>query len=329
MSLVADQPTPGPEPAARSGAGFSLRKDLSPVLLGKRLRRLLQDPPPAWVFELSHAGIAYCYQGKEPQTGFRPLESGVLAISPLKDNVVRPEELFEQVRSLAPANGKGRRRTAALILPDYCARVAVLDFDNLPSKREEQASLVRFRMKKSIPFELDSARVSFDLQPGAGAKKHMVVAAVAALEIIARYEAAFRNAGFQPGYVTTSTLAALSLLPEDGVRILAKLSGGVLTAAVTEGQSLRLLRCVSLAEVTPQEVMAVLYPTFAYVEDEFGARPSGLVLCGFGSMTEEIQRFGQSDLGMAVDLLRSRLGEPGEANAGLLGFLESTGLETR
>ncbi len=295
----------------------------------KQLRRLLQDPPPAWVFEVSQAGLCYAQHGKELQTGFRPLDPGVLLISPLKDNVARPDELFEAVRSLAPPNGKNRRRTAALILPDYCARVAVLDFDHLPSKREEQASLVRFRMKKSIPFDLDSARVSFDVQPGTGPNKHLVVAAVAALEIIARYEAAFRNAGFQPGLVTTSTLSALSLLREDGVRILAKLSGDVLTVAVTDGADLRLLRCVSLPETTAKEVMGVIYPTLAYIEDEFGARPSELVLCGFGPMTEEIERIGQLELSLAVDRLRSRLGVPDETNAGLLGFLESAGVEAR
>ena len=39
-----------------------------------------------------------------------------------------------------------KRREAALILPDYCARVAVLDFDSFPADPKEQLSLVRFRL---------------------------------------------------------------------------------------------------------------------------------------------------------------------------------------
>jgi len=294
--------------------------------LGKRVRRIWRDPPPRYAFEVSRAGIAYSRRDKQPETGFRPLETDVLAISPLKDNVVRPDVLFEAVRELTPRNGGGRRRPAALILPDYCARVAVLDFDSLPSDHDEQLSLIRFRLKKSIPFDLESAKISFHVQAGASRRrKYEVVAAVAALEIVARYEAAFRNAGFQPGEVTLSSLAAFNLLGPGGLRVAAKLSGDVLTALVADGRNLRLLRCIELPEVTVAEVMGVLYPTFAYVEDEFGQRPAALVLCGFGALGEQLREQGERELGVTVEPLRSRLGEPGQANAGLLGYLEMAG----
>lgn len=294
--------------------------------LWKLLRRVFEDPPAAFVFEISHAGIAFFRRGQPSEFGFQPLEPDVLAISPLQDNVVRPEALFQQVRALAPVNGKGRRRTAALILPDYCARVAVLDFDNFPSDRTEQLSLVQFRMKKSIPFGLDSARIGYHAQSGGGGgKRYEVVVAVTALEIEARYEAAFRAAGFQPGYVTTSSLASLNLLGGDGVGVMAKLSGDVLAVSVTEGQSLKLLRCVELPEVTPEEVMAVLYPTFAYVEDELGARPNSLLLCGFGEMDEAVREQSEAELQVAAEPLRSRLAVPDQTNAGLLGYLEGVG----
>ena len=55
-----------------------------------------------------------------------------------------------------------------LILPDYCARVAVLDFDTFPSDPAEQLALVRFRIKKSVPFDVDSAIVSYVEQPRPG-----------------------------------------------------------------------------------------------------------------------------------------------------------------
>ena len=60
-----------------------------------------------------------------------------------------------------------------MILPDYAARVSVLDFDSFPSTPEEQLSLVRFRVKKTIPFDIDSAAVSYYVQPAPrqGARK--------------------------------------------------------------------------------------------------------------------------------------------------------------
>ena len=53
-----------------------------------------------------------------------------------------------------------------LVLPDYCARVAVLDFDAFPSNPAEQLSLVRFRMKKSVPFDVEDSAISYYAQQG-------------------------------------------------------------------------------------------------------------------------------------------------------------------
>lgn len=291
-----------------------------------KFRRLLNEPPPLYAVEISHGGVAWWRRARKgAETGYHPLEPGSLTINPLRDNVVRPDELLECARKLAAQNGRNKRRTAALILPDYSTRVAVLDFDSLPSGREEQLALVRYRMKKSIPFDVESAHVSFYAQPSGGGRKYEVVAAICALEIVARYEAAFRSAGFEPGFVTTSTLAALNLVPEDGVTVLAKLSGSVLTAAVVQDRNLRLLRCLELPEVAPDEVNRVLYPTFAFCEDTYGARPERMLLCGFDEMGGIVGQQARRDFGVEVDRLRSKRGEPGAANAGLVGYLEAAG----
>src|SRR3979411_991210 len=116
--------------------------------------QLLKDPPPGYAFELSEAGIAFAKIGGVPRINFQPFEEGVLSISPVHDNIQKPELLSAQIGALLPANGN-RKRRAALILPDYSARVAVLDFDAFPNVAEEQRALVRFRMKKSVPFDVD------------------------------------------------------------------------------------------------------------------------------------------------------------------------------
>ncbi len=291
----------------------------------EKLRRKVEDPPPAFAFEVSHSGIAWARRAPDASFGFAPLAEGILSISPLEDNVARPEELFRAVRALAPTNGKSRRRTAALILPDYCVRVAVLDFTSFPADAKEQEALVRFRVKKSIPFELDSARISYSVQSGGAGKASEVLVAVTALEIVARYEAAFRAAGFTPGHVTTSTLAALSLLQGEGVRVVAKLSGDVLTVSAVDNDKIRLVRCVELPERNRQEIMAVLQPTFAFVEDRMQALPGSVSICGFGDWSQEVADDCQRELGITAEPLRSRLGTPNDTNAGLLGFMEASG----
>ncbi len=287
----------------------------------KTIRRLLEDPPPAFVFEFSPGGIAVARHGRPPQIGWLPLDPDVLSVSPVHDNVVRPQALLAQIRAAAPGNGN-RVRPAALILPDYSARVAVLDFDSFPSSSDEQMSLVRFRMKKTVPFDLDSAVLAYHASSVGG--RHEVVVAVAAMEIVARYEAAVRGAGLQPGLITTSMLAAVDLLRHvEGITVTAKLSGVALSVAVTDGRRLKLLRSVELPAATAGEVLELLHPTFAYVEDELGQRPRQLLLCGFGESTEDLRQRAEAELGVASGPLRSRWGTPDGTNAGLFGYLEA------
>ncbi|MGH9645361.1 MAG: hypothetical protein ACRD4E_00970 [Bryobacteraceae bacterium] len=279
----------------------------------KQITRWVQDPPPEHIFELSEAGVAYSRNG---ETGFQPFEPGVLAVSPVADNLLRPDSVASALARIAPPNG-AKRRPAAVILPDYAARVSLLDFDSFPSSPEEQLPLVRFRVKKTIPFDIDSAAVSYWAQPAsakAGAKKVEVVAVTVAMEILARYEAVFRTANLFPGEVTTSGLAALSLHNADGIAVIAKLTGNVLTVMAVDHGQLKLFRCLTIENGSDEEILAVLNPTFAYIEDELGQKPEKLLLCGFAKPLE--------GLNIEMEPLRSHLGTANAYNAGLLGYLE-------
>lgn len=285
---------------------------------------LLREPPPSMAFELSEAGIAMARMGGKTELDFRPLKPGVLAISPLKDNVIMPDELSFAVRDLAPHTGKSRRRDAVLILPDYCTRIAVLDFDSLPSDAKERATLIRFRVRKSIPFDVESAAMSYAVQPSEG-KKFDVIVVVTPLEVVSRYEAPFRAAGMNPGLVTTSALAALNLVEDGGVTVIAKVTGRALTVIVLHHGRLKLVRCLEISGADIAEIAADLYPTFVYIEDNLGAKAERLLLCGFGERLEPARQEFHDELGVDVQPVRSPLSPPGENNAGLLGYLRSLG----
>ena len=210
------------------------------------IKSFVDEPPPVYAFELSEAGVAYGHRGKgAPELDFSPFPSPILQVSPVKANVIDAELLGAHVASLGASNGNGkRRRDAALILPDYCTRIALLDFESFPKDPADQLALVRFRMKKTVPFDMDAAAVSFQARKGPG-KTTEVLAAAAAAEIVSKYEAPFRVAGFQTGFVTTSMLAALDLLPKTGLQVCAKIGGQTMTVAVCDGRVPRLVRCVS------------------------------------------------------------------------------------
>jgi len=285
------------------------------------LKSLLLDPPPGMAFEVSEAGIAAARIGHKTELDFRPLASGVLSVSPLKENVLDQAAFTAAVKALATAHASRKGKDATLILPDFSARTTVLDFDTFPTAVEEQLALIRFRLKRSVPFDVESAAVSFVAQPGP--KRVDVVVVMAPLEIVARFEAPFRAAGLNPGLVTTSSLAALELAPEGGLTMVAKLTGHSLTLLVRDKGTLKLVRCLELPTSELEDITAVLVPTFVYMEDNLGGRAEKLLLCGFGARTEDAKRLFEQELSVEVDELRSPLGVPGEHNAGLLGYLRS------
>jgi len=273
-------------------------------------------------FEISEAGISVARLSAKTELDFRPLKAGVLGITPLKDNVLLPDELAIAVREAAPQNGNRKRRDAALILPDYSTRISVLDFDNFPSDQKEQLALIRFRIRKSVPFDVESAAISYFAQQSES-KKYDVVVVVAPLEVISRYEAPFRAAGINPGLVTTSSLSALNLIEEGGITVVAKISGRVLTVMVLRNGRLKLVRCLEVHANDVAEIAADLYPTFVYIEDNIGAKADRLLLCGFGEHLDAARQQFQRELAVEVEPVRSPLGPPGENNAGLLGYLRS------
>jgi type IV pilus assembly protein PilM len=281
----------------------------------RAITRFAQEPAPSYVFELSEAGIAYSIGGKR---GFEALPAGTLQPSPVEDNLRVPNVAADAIQRIAPANGSGKkRRPAAIILPDHAVRVSLLDFDSFPSSTEERLALVRFRVKKAIPFDIDSASVSYSARPTSkdGKKGADVIAVSVAFEILARYEALFRGAGFQPGEVTASSLAALELHRDPGVAVIAKLAGATLTVMVLDDGQLKLFRCLPVEDASDEELLSVLQPTFAYVEDELGRSVGKLVTCGLTQAP--------AGLRVPVEVLRSRLGPVNGSIAGLLGYLEA------
>ena len=285
------------------------------------LKSILLDPPPGMAFEVSEAGIAAARIGHHTQLDFHALQPGVLTVSPLKENVLDEKAFASAVKALAATHSGRKGKDAALILPDFSTRTTVLDFDSFPTEAEEQLALIRFRLKRSVPFDVEAAAVSYCAQPGP--KRVDVVVVMTPLEIVSRFEAPFRAAGLNPGLVTTSSLAAMELAPEGGLTMIAKLTGRALTLLVRNKSTLKLVRCLELPTGELEDITAVLVPTFVYMEDNLGGRAEKLLLCGFGARADEAQRLFQEELAVETEQVRSPLGVPGEHNAGLLGYLRS------
>jgi type IV pilus assembly protein PilM len=139
-----------------------------------------------------------------------------------------------------------RSREVTLIVPDAAVRVLLLDFDALPSKPAEALPVVRFRLKKLLPFDADDAAVSYQVMSTSKGIVRVVAVAMPR-EVLAEYEAVVREAGFEPGAVLPSTLAALAGLSENEAPVLVVNAGRqAVTTAIVKAGVLLLHRTVDL-----------------------------------------------------------------------------------
>jgi type IV pilus assembly protein PilM len=139
-----------------------------------------------------------------------------------------------------------RGHDVTLVVPDAAARVLLLDFDELPAKAAEALPVVRFRLKKLLPFDADDAAVSYQVMSSSkGVVQVMAVAMPRA--VLAEYEGVVREAGFEPGAVLPSTLAALAGLGEgERPTLVVNASREGVTTAIVKGGLLLLHRTVDL-----------------------------------------------------------------------------------
>ncbi len=218
--------------------------------------------------------------GQSAVYAFAALPPGALVPGIAEANLHQPEVVKEALRT-ALDQVDPRNRHVTLIVPDTSARVFVLDFDTLPAKPAEALPVLRFRLRKMVPFDAEHAAVSYQVlaQHGEEEKSGAIVKVLATVmpgPILAEYEAAVRGAGYEPGSVLPSSLAALAALDSPHPVLAANLSGLALTTAITSGDDLLLYRTVELPEdpaARVAEVQRSVAVAAAYFEDKLSSPP--------------------------------------------------------
>jgi type IV pilus assembly protein PilM len=167
--------------------------------------------------------------------------------------------------------GLGARSNDVIaILPDAAVRVVLLDFETLPSNRQEAEGVVRFRLKKSLPFDVEKAKVSYHAQSAASGIR--VIAAVALTSIVEDYEAAFREAGYSPGVVMPSMLAALGAAEAQRPTLVIKVDARTTSIAILDQQQLLLFRTLENGRgvsITGEQLAEEVYPSVVFFQDTY------------------------------------------------------------
>ena len=166
---------------------------------------------------------------------------------------------------VAGALQKGGLKTSAisLVLPDHLARVALLPFEELPRTRREVIELVRWKMKKAVPFKVDEALVDYQVMPGDSGRGFTVLAVLIPHNIVEEHEEVFLRQGIHPGLIDLSSFSLVHLyqsvidkeVPVGGDFMMLNVGNNFFTVLIFRAGLLLFYRCKTFAfggEETPE-----------------------------------------------------------------------------
>lgn len=215
----------------------------------------------------------------------------------LVENNLRQKDAVRAAVEATLGSVAGRSRDVIAVVPDAAVRVVLVEFDTLPSDREEAAAVVRFRLKKSLPFDVEKAKVSYHAQKFDDGVR--VVAAVALASVVEDYESAFRDAGFSPGVVLPSMLAALGAADAKRPTLVVKVDARTTSIAILNDDQLQLFRTLENTRgvtITGEQLAEEVYPSVVFFQDTYHLN------------IERIYVSGLSESGGAAPALRAQTG---------------------
>ena len=219
------------------------------------------------------------------------LPPGAITPTAVESNVADAAEVRAAVGRVF-SRLRARNEDVALLLPDSVIRVFVLHFDVFPRKAEEAIPILRWRLKKSVPFEADETVISY-MRQSPRDEGVDVVTGLARLRIVREYESLVESMGMLPGVVMSSTLAVVPLLPDTRPSLLARVAGTTLTTAIVREGMLCGYRCITLPidarHVTPQALLDEIYPLAAYYQDSWSEGISQVRLAGLSDRMPEFR----------------------------------------
>jgi type IV pilus assembly protein PilM len=252
---------------------------------------------PALACEITPEGVLAAHQsaGGQVEMAFAPLAN------PLSPDIVHPgltspnfadcEAVVAALRraldDVAPKN-----KSLTLVVPDATVRVLILDFDSLPAKPQEALPIVRFRLRKLAPFDVDHAAVSYQIMRqdhGKGQGQTRALVTVMPAPVRSEYEDAVRAAGYEPGVILPSMLASLAAARSDEAALVVNRSGLSLTTAIASGDELLLHRTMELPAghaAQREETAQAVTVASAYFEDTMNKAPNVLYYNGPGGADE-------------------------------------------
>lgn len=236
------------------------------------------------------------------------LPAGTLELSMAGRNILEPAAFKETLRALLERAGVLGEQRIGLVLPDPVARIALLPTAEVRARRRaEKEELIRFRLKKAVPFDIREARLSFR-EIGVPGREPMVLVVAILRSILDEYEGACRALGFEPGLVQLTGLAILDAIEESrppADRVVVNWDEGYISILVSRFGAPALARTLTGTSASdPEQVMREATQTMLYYRERLGGEGIGdAIVRSAAVVPAEAARLLEQPLGVAPDIL--------------------------
>jgi len=206
-------------------------------------------------------------------------------------------------------------KQASLVLPDDWLRLTFAEITELPRKVREVEDVLRWKLKRLVPFNVDELRVSAtEVSPVPGQDEpRRLLLGIGLENQLAQIEASFAAAGVQIGTITNTTLALLSSLEEaverQDLAALISTDGETYTLSYFHAGEPLIYRFKAFtkamsAEVRELSVARDLRLTGRFVRDRFSELSLQRVfLAAAAEVEEDWRRLIQTELGLPAEPL--------------------------
>jgi type IV pilus assembly protein PilM len=159
--------------------------------------------------------------------------------------------------------------------------MVLLELDVLPERPQEADALVRLRLRKSLPFDVAKARVSWQAQKVNG--KTTVLAAAALTTVLEEYESLVREAGYSPGLMLPSVLASLRAVDASVPTLLIKIDPATTGIAIVSGAAVVLLRILGRTpgqDSQGAQLAREVHSSLMFLQDAHGSKVTKILIGG-------------------------------------------------
>ena len=136
-----------------------------------------------------------------------PLPAGALVPSLTSGNVLNRAAVMTALQRVLERTGNPRR--VGLVIPDLVAKVSLVRFEHVPGRASDLDQLVRWQVRKTAPFPIEDAQVSY--VPGfKAADGQEFIVSLARRSVVEEYESLCTDAGAHAGIVDLATFNVIN-----------------------------------------------------------------------------------------------------------------------